>query len=79
MEIGIHIAQDAYYLIDMIPERRTAVMGFIRAKMHKSGRGRNQSAAKQAHTSDMIQAFREQGASEEKIQSFMRGVQWETQ
>ena len=77
MEIGIHIAQDAFYLIDMAPDRRAAVMGFIRAKMRKSGNHSHQRSARQVHTSDMIQAFREQGASEEKIKNFMRGVQWE--
>ncbi len=54
MEIGIHIAQDAFYLIDLPPDRRAAVLGFIRAKMRKSGKGANQKAARQVHTNDMI-------------------------
>ena len=78
MEIGIHIAQDAFYLIDLPPDRRAAVLGFIRAKMRKSGKGANQKAARQVHTNDMIQAFREQGATEQQISNFMRGIQWET-
>ena len=79
MEIGIHLAQDAFYLIDLPPDRRVAVLGFLQAKMRKSGKASYQSATRQMHTSDMISAFREQGASEEKIKAFMKGVQWEVQ
>lgn len=79
MEIGIHLAGDAFYIIDLPPDRRLALLGFLKAKVRKSPYAKKQEqAVRQAQTQDMVAAFTAQGATTEQIRNFMRGLEWET-
>lgn len=69
MEIGLHIANDPFYLMDLPRDRRVAVLGFLNAKMNKDTRHKR--AEKQAKQADMRRAFLEQGATDAQIAAFM--------